>query len=150
MTQVADDQIVRLIGDHSRKLERLETLGIPAAGSAHHTLVAFSPSLALGCFGRLRLLPGAGKRYRVLTWAIALDIPGTAIVDILQGSGYPPPTSMCPAARPNTFGAIYKTGTTAGWARRTINHGDWLILNISSAAVAAQIGFSMELKVEDA
>jgi hypothetical protein len=143
-------QSVRIVGGHEKRIARLETLGTPSAGSVHHTLIAFQPAVAVGCFGRFRLLPGSGKRYRVIAWAIALDKAGSAVVDILQGAGYPPPTSMCPAARPNTFGASHKNGTTAGWARTTIAHGDWMILNIFSFSLAAQLGFSLELKVEDA
>jgi len=149
--QVPDEQVVRIISDHSRKLERLESIGTVAGGAvggAHHTLCAFQPTIAVATFGRVRLLPGTGLRYRVISWAIMLDKAGSAVVDLLKSSGYPPSTSMCPAARPNTFGASHKTGGTTGWASTTFNHGDYLILNVFSFAVAAQLAFSLELKVE--
>lgn len=148
--QVEQGQLVRIIGEHSKKLERLESLGTPAGGIAgvHHTLCAFVPTLAVGTFGRVRLKPGAGLRYRVVSWDIMLDKGGSCVVDILKGSGYPPPTSMCGGFRPSCVGPSHKTGTPSGWSSSTINHGDYLILNVFSFATASQLGFSMELAPE--
>jgi hypothetical protein len=149
MTKVDDFQLVRIVAEHGRKLERIETLGTsPIVGGVHHTLTAFTPSVAVGCFGRLRLLPGAGLRYRVVSWAIGIDINGSVVVDILKGAGYPPATSMCAFNRPSLVGGRSSTGGVGGWNSTTINHGDWLILNIFSYALAAELGFSMELVPE--
>lgn len=147
MSPLDQGQLVGIVDDHDRKLHRLESLGTPNASRAHHTLCIFLPTLALGTFGRVRLKPRSGLSYRVISWDIMLDKAGSCVVDILKGSGYPPPTSMCPGARPNTFGASHKGGGVSGWASTTINHGDYLIFNVFSFAVATQLGFGLELEV---
>jgi hypothetical protein len=145
-----DDQLVAIISEHSRKLERIETLpnGSGAGGDLHHTLVAFMPGVSVATFGRMRLLPGAGKRYRVISWAIACNAGGSVVIDLLKGAGYPPATSMCPGARPSCVGPNHSVGTAAGWATDIINHGEWLILNVFSYSLVGQVGFSMELQPE--
>jgi hypothetical protein len=110
--------------------------------------VAFFPGVSVATFGRMRFLPGAGKRYRVITWAIACDKGGSVVVDLLKGPGYPPPTSMCPFARPSCIGSNHSTGTAAGWTTDIFNHGDWLILNVFSFNLISQLGFSVELEPE--
>lgn len=148
--QAKDEQVVSLIANHDRRLERIETLASSAGagGDTHHTLVAFFPGVSVATFGRMRLLPGAGKRYRVISWAIACDKGGSVVVDLLKGVGYPPATSMCPFARPSCIGATHSTGTPAGWTTPLFNHGDWLILNVFSFNLITQLGFSVELQPE--
>lgn len=169
-----DEQIVNIVSDHDRRLERIETLPSGCGGVAiggdhytlgdwltifgngpgtvlgpHHTLVAFMPGVAVATFGRMRLTPGPGICYRVMSWAIACDPAGSVVVDILKAGGYPPMITMCGGNRPSCVGGNHSTGTAALWAQPPIiNHGDWLILNVFSYAGISQLGFSMELQPE--
>jgi hypothetical protein len=169
---MADDQLVRIVADHARKLERIETLADGSSGVAiggphyslaawlaifgngpgtvlgpHHTLVSFFPGVSVATFGRMRLTPGTGIKYRVISWAIACNPAGSVVVDILKGSGYPPMTTMCGGNRPSCVGGNHSTGNAALWTQPPIiDHGDWLILNVFSFAGISQLGFSMELE----
>ena len=170
--QAKDEQIVSVVSDHARRLERIETLSDACGGGAiggphyslaawlaifgngpgtvlgpHHTLVTFMPGVSVATFGRMRLTPGAGIKYRVISWAIACYPAGSVVVDILKAGGYPPMTTMCGGNRPSCVGGTHSTGTPAFWTQPPIiNHGDWLILNVFSFAGITQLGFSMELE----
>jgi hypothetical protein len=146
--QIDQGQLVRIVGQHNKDLERLKALGTPSSSKVNHTLCAFDPAVAVHAFGRVRCLPGTGLRYRVVSWAIMSDVNGEAVVDILKGSGYPPATTMCGGNRPRLLGGKIATGGVTGWGSTTINHGDYLILNIFSFKTIAQLGFSVELAPE--
>lgn len=139
-------QLVALVEGHSRKLERIETLSVPASGLVHHTFMCYTPSAAVGTIARVRLYPGVGRGYKVLKWFIAANVHGSVVIDVLKSSGYPPVTSMCAANRPNITGDDHDSGTTALWNDTVIAHNSWLIINIFSLATITALGFGLELE----
>lgn len=143
-------QLVRLVTDHARKLERLETLGSLVGLAKHDTLLCFDNAVAVHTIGRMRLLPGTGMIYRPVSWHLGANANGSVVVDVLGGTGYPPVTSVCWANRPRLLGQNSNTGVCTGWNVQSFPHGYYLIINIVSYATIAQVGFSLELAPEAA